>query len=67
LLCYSCMSRYLAMGANNYAEAEKVSGIAEGSSYIFACSAGEICPLPDEQGKLINIFHNYTIIFCKLS
>ena len=67
LLVYSCMARYLALDADNYTEAKKVSEIAGDSPYIFACSGGEICPLPDAQGRLKNFFHNYSIVFCKLS
>jgi hypothetical protein len=67
MLIYSCMSRYLALGGDNNAEAEKVNKTARGSSYIFACSAGEICPVPDGEGGFKNIFHNYSIVFCKFS
>jgi hypothetical protein len=67
ILSYSCMSRYLVLGADSNAEAEKVIKVAGGVPYIFACSGGEICPLPEENGALVNCFHNYTIVFCKLS
>jgi hypothetical protein len=66
LLVYSCMSRYLALGANNNAEAEKVSEILGDRPYLLAASAGEICPLLNEEGRLKNYFHNFSIIFCKL-
>ena len=67
LLSYSCMARFLALGANYTAEAEKVSDLTGGKQYAYSISAGEICPLPDADGKLINFFHNYTNVFCKLS
>ena len=67
LLSYSCMARYLALGTNNAAEAEKVGELAGDKGYLFACSGGEVCPLPDASGKLKNFFHNYTNVFCKLS
>ena len=67
LFCYSCMARHLVLGAHNTAEAEKVVEVSGGSQYLFASSGGEICPLPDEYGRLKNSFHNYTIVFCKLS
>ena len=67
VLSYSCMARYFALSANFTAEAEKVREIAGDSQYLFACSGGEICPLPDVNGKLRNFFHNYTNVFCKLS
>jgi hypothetical protein len=69
MLIYSCMSRYLTLGANVGAEAEKINGSAGDSPYLYACSAGEICPLPDgsKGGRLKNIFHNYTIICCRFN
>ena len=67
ILSYSCMARYFALGANHTAEAEKVREMAGDSQYLFAYSGGEICPLPDAEGRLKNFFHNYTNVFCKLS
>ena len=68
VLSYSCMARYLSLGAHYTAEAEKVREIAaHATKYLFAYSNGEICPLPDENGNLKNYFHNYTIVFCSLS
>jgi hypothetical protein len=66
LLSYSCMARYLALGLDNFAEAEKMGELSGDMQYLFACSGGEICPLPDASGKLKNYFHNYTNVFCKL-
>ena len=67
LLSYSCLARYLVLGIDNRAEAEKVRNMAGDSHYIFAYTGGEICPLPDADGKLKNYFHNYTNVFCLLS
>jgi len=67
ILSYSCMARYLALGAEIEAEAEKVRETTGGEHYMFAISGGEICPLPDANGRLINIFHNYTNVLCRLS
>jgi hypothetical protein len=67
IICYTCMARYLALGVNSTAEAERVMEIASRNNYILACSGGEIAPLPNEAGKMRNFFHNFTIIFCKLS
>lgn len=67
ILSYSCIARYLALSANNTAEAEKVREITGDTQYLFACSGGEICPLSDADGKLKNYYHNYTNVFCKLS
>jgi hypothetical protein len=67
ILGYSCMARYLVLGTHNTAEAEKVSDVLKDIPYLFACSGGEICPLPDANGKLRNFYHNYTIALCRLS
>ena len=67
VLSYSCLARYLVLGVNNKAEAEKIREVAGNTHYLFACSSGEICPLPDADGKLRNFYHNYTNVFCRLS
>lgn len=67
ILSYSCMARYLALGAHNTAEAEEMRTLAGERPYLFACSGGEVCPLPDANGKFRNFYHNYTIVFCRLS
>jgi len=67
ILSYSCIARYLALGTKYTAEAEKMSEICENIQYLYACSGGEICPLIDANGKLINYYHNYTTVFCRLS
>jgi hypothetical protein len=67
VLGYSCMARYLVLGADNTAEAEKMRDECRDTPYAFAYSGGEICPLPDAGGKLINRYHNYTNVFCKMS
>ena len=66
VFCYSCIARFMALGINNNAEAEEVKKAAGSARYQFACSGGEICPLPDTDGKLKNSFHNYTNVFCRL-
>ena len=67
ILCYSCLARYLALGLNVTTEAERIREAMAGADYHFAYSGGEICPLYDSEGKLKNYFHNYSIVFCKLS
>jgi hypothetical protein len=52
---------------NSAAEAEKVIEITGGTEYLFSYTGGEICPLPDANGRLINMYHNFTIAFCRLS
>jgi hypothetical protein len=67
ILSYSCIARYLVLGMDNTAEAETLIETVGDANYLFSYSGGEICPMPDAKGKLKNIFHNYTIVFCRLS
>jgi hypothetical protein len=67
VLSYSCMARYLVLGTDNTVEAEKMREVSGGAPYLFVCSGGELCPLPDADGKLRNFYHNYTNVFCRIS
>jgi hypothetical protein len=67
ILSYSCVARYLVLGMDNTAEAEALIETVGDTNYLFSYSGGEICPMPDANGKLKNIFHNYTVVFCRLS
>jgi small ligand-binding sensory domain FIST len=72
LLLYSCAARAWSLGTNYFAEAKKIINHAEqyradfGTElkYTVAYSGGEICPVTDKNGKLINVLHNYTLISC---
>ena len=66
IISYSCMARFIALGLNHTAEADKMSELVGDTNYLFANSGGEICPLPDVNGKLRNYFHNFTNVFCKI-
>jgi hypothetical protein len=71
-LIYSCAARSFSLGAQYLAEIIKISECAKqfesvnGKSLIYsvAYSAGEICPVPDNSGKLVNALHNYSLISC---
>jgi len=68
VLCYSCIARYLVLGTNSSAEVEKVIEATDnGAEYHFTYTGGEICPMPDANGNLKNVYHNFTIVFCRLS
>ena len=67
ILSYSCMARFLALGAVNTAEAEAVNALCGDTPYMFSCSGGEICPLPDSSGRLKNYLHNFTNAMCRIS
>jgi hypothetical protein len=59
------MGHYIT-GAYSSAEADKLIESAGDTQYLFATSGGEICPLPDANGKLKNTYHNFTIVLCCL-
>ncbi|MDR0271746.1 MAG: FIST C-terminal domain-containing protein [Clostridiales bacterium] len=75
ILAYSCAARAWSLGAKFYAEAEKVAKCADDYEqkngvplkYSIAYSGGEICPLKNADGKLINTLHNYTLITCSFN
>ncbi len=67
ILSYSCIARYLVLGADNTAEAVAVNKICGATPYLFTCSGGEVCPLPDAEGRLRNLSHNFTHVMCRIS
>lgn len=75
IIAYSCAARAWSLGASYFAETQKISECAdeylrvngEPLNYNLAYSGGEICPVIDNDGKLINMLHNYTLIACTFS
>ncbi|MDR2194474.1 MAG: FIST C-terminal domain-containing protein [Treponema sp.] len=64
-LMYSCLSRGVIVGSDYFAELNVVSDtIANGIPFQCCYSGGEICPVPDKAGNMINITHNLTFIAC---
>jgi hypothetical protein len=68
LLIFSCFSRSI-IQANPHDEMEMIRGELDdaGTPYVFAYSGGEICPVYDGTGALVNQYHNYAIISCLLA
>jgi hypothetical protein len=67
ILMYPCLSRSVILGSNADDEMKKVFElIGEKYPYQLCYAGGEICPLPDKEGKSINHFHNFTFIVCVL-
>jgi hypothetical protein len=65
ILMYPCLSRGLMLGADGDAEMESVIKlIGDGIPYQICYSGGEICPLTDGDGQLLNRFHNFTYTAC---
>jgi hypothetical protein len=68
LLMFSCFGRCLALGLDDMAEIEGVRKKLDERNipFMFAYSGGEICPVPDSSGNLVNRFHNVSLICCSL-
>lgn len=65
MMLFSCISRNMALGMKTTDEMELVRGKAAGAvPYQFTYAGGEICPVYDENGALVNRFHNDTIVAC---
>jgi hypothetical protein len=66
LLIFSCIARNLILGMDINAEMEAVNEVlGDKIPYIFSYSGGEICPVLNNDGKLENRFHNFTIVTCQ--
>lgn len=64
-LLFSCLTRYMVLDADTTAEMELVrSAFPAKPPYHFAYTGGEICPVYHEQGKLLNQFHNCSLVAC---
>jgi len=65
LLVYSCISRSMTLGAEQFREMELISQKIGGKlPFMTANSGGEICPTQISEGKAINRFHNNAFIAC---
>ncbi|MDR2427012.1 MAG: FIST C-terminal domain-containing protein [Endomicrobium sp.] len=65
LFIFSCLVRNLVLGFDVFAEMQEVhDGIKEEIPFFMSYSGGEICPVCDEEGRLVNRFHNDTIVTC---
>jgi hypothetical protein len=72
IIAYSCAARAWSLGTKYFAEAQKIAECADEYmqrnniplQYCVTYSGGELCPITDNDGKLVNVFHNYTIISC---
>ena len=63
LFIYSCVGRSLVLGADMFAETDKVKEVVAGRlTYLFSYSGGEICPTGDAANT--NYFHNNTVVAC---
>ena len=67
-LMLPCVTRYIMLAPDQESELHLIEEtLAEsGSPFMMGYSGGEICPMPDTNGKLRNRFHNYTFCACVL-
>jgi hypothetical protein len=66
-LIFSCTARQWALGTRMNMEIEELAGsLGDSLAYHFAYSIGEICPVRNQNGQLVNRFHNFSIIACLL-
>ena len=65
LLIYSCISRSMTLGADQFGETNMVNNKVAGRlPFMMVCSGGEICPTQHSDGKAINRFHNNAFVAC---
>jgi hypothetical protein len=65
LLCFSCISRSMTLGSDQYKEMEMLEKAIGGRlPFIMANSGGEICPTQVSGDKAVNRFHNNAFIAC---
>jgi len=63
----SCITRNFILEWNSMAEIKLFqSGLGENAPFLFAYAAGEICPVRGIDDKLVNRFHNLTLVSCAL-
>jgi hypothetical protein len=66
-LMFSCNGRQWSIGAKADAEiSEVVRSLNDSLAYQFSYSVGEFCPVRNQDGRLVNRFHNFSIIACLL-
>ncbi|MDR2672951.1 MAG: FIST C-terminal domain-containing protein [Coriobacteriales bacterium] len=68
VLILPCCSRFFMLSPNMHAEQELIREELDEKKApaLIGYSGGEICPVQDESGNLVNRFHNYTITACVL-
>jgi hypothetical protein len=65
MLIYSCVSRSMTLGSDQFAELDLVAKeIGSRFPFMLAYSGGEICPTRVNSGGAVNRFHNNTFILC---
>ena len=70
VIAYSCAARAWSLGTKFSGEMQKVAECVNefnpSMNYSLTYSGGEICPVIDNSGKLVNVLHNCTLVSCVL-
>ena len=67
VLIYSCVGRFMTLGADNLAEIEQVKEhIGTQVPFAMAYSGGEYCPTEVTESGAVNRFHNNALVMCAL-
>jgi hypothetical protein len=65
MLIYSCISRSMTLGSDQFAETGAAEKAAGGRiPYLMAYSGGELCPTGTSDNAAVNRFHNDTCVIC---
>jgi hypothetical protein len=64
LLIGSCLARNFVLEWDNMAEIACIQSRLGGTPFLFLYSFGEFCPVKTENGRIINRFHNLTLVSC---
>jgi hypothetical protein len=64
LLIGSCIARNFVLEWNNLAEIDCIRSRLAATPFLFIYSSGEFCPVKTENGRLVNRFHNLTLVSC---
>jgi hypothetical protein len=66
-LIFSCVARRWTLGIITDAKIKELTKLLDGTvPYQLAYSRGEICPVKNREGMLVNRFHNFSLIVCLL-
>jgi len=75
VLTYSCGARAWSLGLNNFGEVKTFIECSKNYeslnktpiNFTVAYAGGEICPILDKTGKLINALHHYSLVACSFN
>jgi small ligand-binding sensory domain FIST len=66
MFVFSCATRYVVFGADNYSELELLNKYSGNLPYLMAYAGGELCPVLRKTGENVNRFNNQSFSICTL-